>query len=54
MFLKKLRIQNKEGIIREIVFRKGMNLIVDETPENQQQQTTGNNVLLRCKRRSYL
>ena len=44
MFLKKLRIQNKEGIIREIVFRKGMNLIVDETPENQQQQTTGNNV----------
>lgn len=44
MFLRKLQIKNKEGVIREIFFRKGVNLIVDETPESQQQQTTGNNV----------
>jgi hypothetical protein len=44
MFLRKLQIKNKEGVIREIFFRKGVNLIVDETPESQQLQTTGNNV----------
>src|SRR5690606_24106504 len=44
MFLKRLIIENKTGIIRDIPFNKGINLIVDETPENQTQQTTGNNV----------
>lgn len=44
MFLRKLQIKNNEGVIREIFFRKGVNLIVDETPESQQLQTTGNNV----------
>lgn len=44
MFLKRLIIENKTGVIRDISFKKGINLIVDETPENQTQQTTGNNV----------
>ena len=42
MFLKSLTIQNGNTIIREIHFHKGLNFIVDETPDNQQQ--TGNNV----------
>ena len=44
MFLKQLVIQNKNSIIRDITFHKGINLIVDETPVNSSQQTTGNNV----------
>jgi uncharacterized protein YydD (DUF2326 family) len=44
MFLKKLIISNKDSIIREIPFHKGMNFIIDETPENHTEQTTGNNV----------
>lgn len=44
MFLKRLIIENKMGVIRDIPFKKGINLIVDETPESQTQQTTGNNV----------
>ena len=44
MFLKRLIIENKTGVIRDIPFKKGINLIVDETPESQTQQTTGNNV----------
>ncbi len=43
MFLKKLKIENRLGVIREISFHKGLNLIVDETIENSK-QTTGNNV----------
>ena len=43
MFLKSLTIQNKNTIIREINFHKGLNFIVDETPETETQQT-GNNV----------
>jgi uncharacterized protein YydD (DUF2326 family) len=43
MFLKELKIENKLGVIREIFFHKGLNLIVDETIENSK-QTTGNNV----------
>lgn len=43
MFLKELKIENKLGVIREIFFRKGLNLIVDETIESSK-QTTGNNV----------
>jgi uncharacterized protein YydD (DUF2326 family) len=44
MFLKQVIIQNKNIIIRDIHFHKGINLIVDETPVNYSQQTTGNNV----------
>jgi len=44
MFLKKLIIQNKEDIIRDITFHKGINLIIDETSLDSSQQTTGNNV----------
>jgi len=44
MFLKQVIIQNKNTIIRNISFHKGINLIVDETPINNSQQATGNNV----------
>lgn len=44
MFLKKVIIQNKNSIIRDISFHKGINLIVDETPVGSSQQATGNNV----------
>lgn len=43
MFLKKLKIENNLGVIREIEFHKGLNLIVDETIEKNK-KTTGNNV----------
>lgn len=43
MFLKKLKIEKGNDIIREINFQKGVNLIVDETP-NKNQQISGNNV----------
>lgn len=43
MFLKSLTISSSNKIIREIKFRKGINLIVDETPETDK-KTTGNNV----------
>ncbi|MCR1023580.1 DUF2326 domain-containing protein [Cellulophaga baltica] len=43
MFLKSLKIENKLGVIREIDFHKGLNLIVDETPISNK-KTTGNNV----------
>ncbi len=44
MFLKQVIIQNKNTIIRNILFHKGINLIIDETPTNNSQQITGNNV----------
>lgn len=44
MFLKQVIIQNKNSIIRNISFHKGINLIVDETPVGSSQQATGNNV----------
>ena len=43
MFLKNLILENKLGLIREIKFHKGLNLIVDETVEKDK-KTTGNNV----------
>ncbi|MGO4498610.1 DUF2326 domain-containing protein [Paenibacillus sp. 2RAB27] len=43
MFLKSLKISSGDEIIREIIFRKGINLIVDETP-TADDQSTGNNV----------
>lgn len=42
MFLKSLKIENDSGLIRQIEFRKGLNLIVDETPFRDEK--TGNNV----------
>ena len=44
MFLKRLIIKSKNEVIRDIYFHKGINLIVDETPEKFSLQTTGNNV----------
>lgn len=43
MFLKELKIENTFGEIRSIKFSKGLNLIVDETVENNK-KSTGNNV----------
>lgn len=43
MFLKSLLISSKHQIIRKINFRKGINLIIDETI-NIDDQSTGNNV----------
>ncbi len=43
MFLKSLKIENNLGLIREIEFQKGLNLIVDETLETNK-KITGNNV----------
>lgn len=44
MFLKVLKILNGNSIINEISFHKGINLIVDETPDDSSKTTTGNNV----------
>lgn len=43
MFLRSLRISNSKGEIRNIAFRNGINLIVDETPQKDS-KATGNNV----------
>ncbi|MBL7787291.1 MAG: DUF2326 domain-containing protein [Chitinophagales bacterium] len=43
MFIKSLTIASENEIIREIIFRKGINLIVDETI-NLEDTSTGNNV----------
>ena len=43
MFLKKLTISNRDTVIRDISFHKGVNLIVDETRTTDRKQT-GNNV----------
>jgi len=43
MFLKSLTISSEDKIIRKITFRKGINLIVDETLEINE-KATGNNV----------
>lgn len=42
MFIKSLRIESIDGLIRDMQFHPGMNLIVDETPEHLTE--TGNNV----------
>ena len=42
MFLKHLKIMNRDGLIRRIDFHLGLNLIIDETPEGTEE--TGNNV----------
>jgi uncharacterized protein YydD (DUF2326 family) len=43
MFLKLLKIENDKNLIREIPFHKGINLIVDETNSDNEQES-GNNV----------
>jgi uncharacterized protein YydD (DUF2326 family) len=43
MFLKSIKIQNGSNIIRDVSFRKGLNLIIDETKTNSLQES-GNNV----------
>ena len=43
MFLKSLRLENNLGVIRDIPFHSGINLIVDETPIDST-EATGNNV----------
>jgi len=43
VFLKSLKISSGERIIREVVFHKGLNLIVDDTPAGGS-SATGNNV----------
>lgn len=42
MFIKSLRIESTDGLIRDMQFHPGLNLIVDETPEHLTE--TGNNV----------
>lgn len=42
MFIKSLRIESIDGLIRDMQFHPGLNLIVDETPEHLTE--TGNNV----------
>lgn len=46
MFLKLLRIETEDELIRELHFHKGMNLIVDDTPISfeEDELKTGNNV----------
>lgn len=53
MFLKSLRIIVGTKVIRQVLFKKGLNLIVDQTPGTSKEgQTSGNNVgkttVLRC------
>jgi len=43
MFLKKLQIRKDDEIIRDILFRKGINLIVDES-SSKERTSTGNSV----------
>lgn len=42
MFIESLKIESIDGLIRNMSFHQGLNLIVDETPESQTE--TGNNV----------
>jgi uncharacterized protein YydD (DUF2326 family) len=44
MFLETLKIEKRSEVIRDITFRKGINFIIDETPESKNPQSTGNNV----------
>ena len=43
MFIKRLIIENKVKIIRDIEFTSGLNLILDDTPSDDS-KSTGNNV----------
>ena len=43
MFLKRLILESDRGVIRDVKFSAGLNLIVDDTPEDDKKRT-GNNV----------
>lgn len=43
MYIRRLKISNDNGVIREIEFHKGLNLIVDNTPSDTRTET-GNSV----------
>ena len=43
MFIKQLKIESKNGLIRNILFQKGANLILDYT-EQENKTKSGNNV----------
>ena len=43
MFIKRLMISTDENVIRDMEFKKGLNLIIDSTVENDRKQT-GNNI----------
>lgn len=42
MFIRRLVITSTEGVVRDLSFKKGLNLIIDHTPSNE--IITGNNV----------
>ena len=44
MFLKQLLILKNNSILRDIEFHNGLNLIVDETKDNELETATGNNI----------
>lgn len=44
MFLKSLIVHNGDQLIREINFHRGINLIVDNTPEHEKKTKSGNSV----------
>jgi uncharacterized protein YydD (DUF2326 family) len=44
MFLIRLLIENDTGVVRDIRFHQGLNLIVDTSPSLESERTTGNNV----------
>ncbi len=43
MFLRKLTIKNADGVIRELNFTQGVNLVIDDTPVAEL-RASGNNV----------
>ena len=43
MFIKRLKIESSTNIIRDIEFKNGLNLILDDTPIDDT-KSTGNNV----------
>ena len=43
MFIKNLKVSTSSKIIRNMNFQTGLNLIIDDTPTDDQKQT-GNNV----------
>ena len=44
MFIDSLVISDKTTTIRELNFRQGLNLIIDDTPSSDDRTMTGNNV----------
>lgn len=44
MFIKRLTISSLDGVLRDITFHEGLNLIVDKTPEKAESKVTGNDV----------